>query len=125
VHNALFIEDMVHGVLIAGSDRLAQLDAQAKSAIRQVKRGYDKSYHSAFVSFTIVEMYRALGRPDLADSFVAPLVVCLGDLVAQRRFATPHGQELLIELVNAAVPVYSEHLTVRSAPSSSLSVVER
>ena len=117
VHSALFIEDMVHGVLFAGSDWLDQLDAQAISAIRQVKRGYDKSYHSAFVSFTIVEMYRALGRPDLAYPFVAPLVVCLGDLVARRKFATPHGQELLVELVNSAIPVYSEQLTVRSAPS--------
>jgi hypothetical protein len=57
VHNAIFVEDMVYRLLVAGGDRLEQPDALAISAIRQTKRGYDKAYHSAFVSYTLAEMY--------------------------------------------------------------------
>ena len=108
VHNAIFIEDMVHRVLVAGADRLGQPDAQVTSAIRQVKRGYDKAYHSALVSFTLVEMYLALGRPNLAKPFLAPLVICLDDLVDQRQFATQHGQGILLELAKAVLPIYQQ-----------------
>jgi hypothetical protein len=34
----------------------------AFSAIRQIKRGYDKSYHSAFVSFSLIELYLKLPK---------------------------------------------------------------
>lgn len=95
VHNALFLEDMVHGVLVAGGDRLEAPDALAMSAIRQEKRGYDKSYHSAFVSLAIIELYEGLDRFDLGEPFLSPLIVCLGDVVQLRQFATPNGQDLL------------------------------
>lgn len=106
VHNALFLEDMVHSVLVAGGDRLEQPDALAISAIRQVKRGYDKSYHSGFVSLTIIEMYRALGLAANGQPFIAPLMVCVEDLVKQREFATAQGQALLDELVEAVLAVW-------------------
>ena len=98
VHNALFLEDMVHGVLVAGADRLEQPDALAISAIRQVRRGYDKAYHSGFVSVTLVEFYERLGMSQRGRPFVSPLLVCVEDLVRQRAFATPHGCALLDEL---------------------------
>lgn len=115
VHNALFVEDMVHRLLVAGGDRLEQPDALTTSAIRQVKRGYDKAYHSAFVSFTLVEMYHAFGQSNLAKPFLAPLIVCLDDLVAQRHFATPRGQELLLELAETVLPIYQQDNELRSA----------
>jgi hypothetical protein len=103
VHNALFLEDMVHGVLVAGGDRLEASDALAMSAIRQERRGYDKSYHSAFVSLAIIELYEGLNRFDLAEPFLSPLIVCLGDVVRLRRFATPNGQDLLASAAKAVL----------------------
>ncbi|ATE64016.1 aKG-HExxH-type peptide beta-hydroxylase [Rhizorhabdus dicambivorans] len=103
VHNALFLEDLVHHVLIGGGDTLEQPEALTLSAIRQVKRGYDKAYHSAFVSFTVIEMYHAVGRSDLAEPYIAPLLLSCEELVNNRRFATQHGHLLLEELVAGAL----------------------
>ena len=103
VHNALFLEDMVHGVLAAGGKRLEEPDALAISSIRQVKRGYDKAYHSGFVSLTLIEMYEQLALPERARPFLAALVVCVEDLIKQRAFATVNGRDLLVELARESL----------------------
>ena len=108
VHNCLFLEDMVAGIFVAGCDRLEREDALAISAIRHVKRGYDKSYHSAFVSYAIIELYLALRKDEAAASFIDPLILCLDDLIRARRFATAHGVELLVELAERVLPLHRE-----------------
>jgi hypothetical protein len=106
VHNCLFLEDMVTNIFVAGCDRLEREDALAFSAIRQIKRGYDKSYHSAFVSFSLIELYLALRKDQDAASFINPLILCLEDLINARRFATAHGLELLVELAERVLPLH-------------------
>jgi len=103
IHNVLFLEDMVHTVFTAGGDRLSEEDALAISAIRQVKRGYDKSYHSAFVSFGIIEHYLQLGKKEKALTFLDPLTICVDDLVKNTNFITEHGKQLLFELAKQIV----------------------
>lgn len=108
VHNCLFLEDMVDSIFLAGGNRLDEDDAKAISAIRQVRRGYDKSYHSAFVSFAIVELYVLLGRPQKATEFLDPLLVCVEDLVQNTKFITDHGRMLLVELAGRLLAVRSQ-----------------
>ncbi|WP_019501610.1 aKG-HExxH-type peptide beta-hydroxylase [Pseudanabaena sp. PCC 6802] len=107
VHNALFFEDLVHCIFLAGSTRLEEPDALATSAIRQVKRGYDKSYHSAFVSQTIIEYYLAVGQVEKAASFIFPLVVCVEDLAKNTKLVSEHGKELLMDLCIKVLEKYS------------------
>lgn len=107
VHNALFLEDLVHCIFLTGSTRLEEPDALATSAIRQVKRGYDKSYHSAFVSQTIVEYYLALGQTEKAASFSFPLVICVEDLAKNTKLVSGHGKELLMNLCVKVLEKYS------------------
>lgn len=107
VHNALFLEDLVHCIFSTGSARLEEPDALATSAIRQVKRGYDKSYHSAFVSQAIVEYYLALGQAKKAASFIFPLVVCVEDLAKNTKLVSEHGKELLTNLCIKVLERYS------------------
>lgn len=107
VHNALFLEDLVHSIFSVGSARLEQSDALATSAIRQVKRGYDKSYHSAFVSQTIIEYYLAIGKNEKAASFIFPLVVCVEDLNKNTTLISEHGKQLLMNLSINVLEKYS------------------
>ncbi len=97
-HNILFLDDMVNGIFVEGGKRLEEKDALATSAIRQVKRGYDKSYHSAFVSFNIIEHYLKINKQNLTEKFIDPLIICLEDLVNNTEFITEHGRQVLFEL---------------------------
>lgn len=97
VHNRLFMEDMVEGIFLAGGARLAESDCLAISAIRRTKRGYDKSYHSAFVAFTLFELERRLGSDTNGESLDA-LTICVDDLTTNTAFLAPRGRLLLIEL---------------------------
>lgn len=108
IHNALFLEDMVNTVFTAGGSRLGEEDALAMSAIRQVKRGYDKAYHSAFVSYGLIEHYLWLNKKDKAIKFIDPLVICVEDLVKNTNFITKHGEALLFELAEQVVEIRAE-----------------
>jgi hypothetical protein len=79
--------------------RLEQDDAKALSAIRRERRGYDKSYHSAFVAYGVATFYSALGDTNKAVAFIPSLLLCLEDLAAKERFLTAHGKELLRGLI--------------------------
>jgi hypothetical protein len=105
IHNALFLDDMVQTIFTAGGSRLAEDDALAISAIRQVKRGYDKSYHSAFVSFGIITHYMKLKMHDKALKFLDPLTICVEDLVKNTNFVTSHGEQLLWELAEKVIQI--------------------
>lgn len=107
IHNVLFIEDMVTQIFLAGGSRLEEDDALAVSAIRQVKRGYDKSYHSAFVAFGIIEYYLALGNTKKARGFLDPLLVCLEDLNQNTKHISEYGRSLLHELIENTLRMHS------------------
>jgi hypothetical protein len=57
VHQCLFLEDMVRSIFIGGKTDLAVPDALVTSALRRTPRGYDKSFHSAFVAVTLSRLY--------------------------------------------------------------------
>jgi hypothetical protein len=106
LHQCLFLDEMVHTIFSGTSARLGQNDAKCVSAIRQERRGYDKSYHSAFVAFGLAKFYSALGNADRAVEFMTPLLLCLDDLAARERFLTGHGRELLQRLIGDALDLH-------------------
>jgi hypothetical protein len=72
------------------------VDDETTSAILKIKRGYDKSYHSAFVAFVITRLRDYLGIPWAA--MWQPLKSSIAELVARRDVLSPHGARLLAEL---------------------------
>lgn len=99
VHHCLFLEDMVHAVFVDGEERLAEDDAVVTSAILRIPRGYDKSFHSAFVAVVLAELNRHLGRHERHASFLAPVPTTLHGLTKRKQFLTQPGQSLLEELI--------------------------
>jgi len=98
VHNCLFLDDMVNCIFIDGEQRLGEVDALVQSSILGILRGYDKSYHSAFVAVTLAELNRRLNRPDRHDFLLSRVPKTLCGLLAKQQFLTPHGQAMLADL---------------------------
>lgn len=105
VHNSVFLEDMVRGIM-PDPDLLEREEALSTSAIRQTRRPYDKSFHSACVAAALMYYYHAIGRLDESARYLAPLQRTIADLVASDRalrlqgldVLTDNGRELLEEL---------------------------
>jgi len=100
VHNCLFLEDMVHGIFVDGEQRLGENDAIVKSAILKIPRGYDKSFHSAFVSAVLAEMNLRLDRFDRHNFFLESLPTTIEGLLTKQQFLTSYGRMILAELVS-------------------------
>jgi hypothetical protein len=107
VHNALFLEDMVHSVFVDGEDRLGQPDGLVTSAILKIPRGYDKAFHSAMVSVVLCELDRRMGRPKKAEGSLAPLASTLVGLREKDQFLTANGLDVLSELEDWAASLFA------------------
>ncbi|THH34534.1 aKG-HExxH-type peptide beta-hydroxylase [Neolewinella litorea] len=103
VHNCLFLEDMVNTIFPYSASRMAEDDALVVSAIRRTKRGYDKSYHAAFVAYALVEFYEKLGRFDKAKSLLIPLFPSLNDMRQNLTFISDNGQKHLDDLIGSVL----------------------
>ena len=97
LHQCLFLEDMVKTVF---SEPVPEMDENGlvTSAVLQRPRGYDKSFHSAFVSFAILQFYRGLGENQNDAPSIAALQNTLGELIEKRTFLTPNGVAVLDQL---------------------------
>jgi hypothetical protein len=98
VHQALFLDEMVNTIFAESVPRMAEDDATVRSAILQRRRGYDKAYHSAFVSYTLLNLRRLVGAEGEHSSNLDPLLVTLDELVMKSNFLTDHGRAILIDL---------------------------
>jgi hypothetical protein len=98
VHNALFLEDMVHGVFVDGEARLGEDDALVTSAILKIPRGYDKAFHSAVVSAVLGEFQQRLGLHEKAATALEPLATTLIGLREKDDMLTDNGRRVLSEL---------------------------
>jgi len=79
VHNCVFLEDMVRGIM-PNTELLGMEDALSISAIRQTRRPYDKSFHSACVVSGIMYYYTQIGESEKATQFLPSLRNTLEDL---------------------------------------------
>jgi hypothetical protein len=103
IHQALFLEDMVNTVFPFNALVMDESSNQALSAVRRTKRGYDKSFHSAFVAYGIVEFYNKLGDFERVAHYLAPLLTCLDELIQHPNMLTENGQRQLNALVVASL----------------------
>jgi len=98
IHTALFLEEMVHHAMPYTAKRMEEEDGLVTSSIRQVKRGYDKSYHAAFVSYGLICYYLRLGFFEKANFYLNPLIICLNELIENQKFLSENGINLIDEL---------------------------
>ncbi len=108
VHNILFIEELVNTIFRYSVQEMAEPNATAISAIRQEKRGFDKSFHSAFVSFSIAKFYLLHGSAEKVKAILPPLIVCLNDLVQNNWVLTLNGKAMLDELIDHTLSMARE-----------------
>ena len=62
-----------------------------------MRRGYDKSFHSAFVALVLARFYRRLGMKVKAKQPLTPLWTTVSELVENTTFLTPHGRNVLCD----------------------------
>jgi hypothetical protein len=94
VHNVVFLEDMVRGIMPT-PELLERDEALSISAIRQTRRPYDKSFHSACVTVGIMYFYNMIGRTRDANKHFEPLKRTVEELCASEQRLRSLGQELL------------------------------
>jgi hypothetical protein len=94
VHNVVFLEDMVRGIMPT-PELLEREEALTISAIRQTRRPYDKSFHSACVTIGIMYFYNMIGRIEDANAHFEPLKRTVEELYASEQTVRSLGQDLL------------------------------
>jgi hypothetical protein len=98
VHNALFIDDMVNALFVGGEGLLGLPENCVVSAIRQIARGYDKGFHSAYVAAVLARFFLQSGDVTKARAFITPTVRTVGELLGKPHLLFPAGQERLKDL---------------------------
>ncbi|RIK74411.1 MAG: hypothetical protein DCC68_23150 [Planctomycetota bacterium] len=116
VHNMLFVEELVNSIFSLSVQEMEEGESLAMSAIRRTPRGYDKSFHSAFVSYAITQFYLMLGRKKKALELIPGLIVCVDDLVTKKRALTRNGLDLLNQLVDGVLRFGRQHLARPEQP---------
>ena len=108
VHQCLFLDEMVNTIFSRPAPRMAEPDALVSSAILRQKRGYDRSYHSAFVAFVLAQFYWWLGERETAMGYMPSMLATTRELADKRAFVTDHGYELLVELAREALRCFGD-----------------
>lgn len=99
VHTCLFLDEMVNTIFADNVNRMASDDALVTSAILKRKRGFDKSFHSAFVAVTLAHFYNKMEIPSKAKYFISsPTRMTIEEIKTKRYFLTDHGNYILNEL---------------------------
>ncbi|WP_462253248.1 hypothetical protein [Ferruginibacter sp.] len=105
IHNCVFLEDMVRTIM-PNTNLLGVEDALSISAIRQTRRPYDKSFHSACVVTGIMYYYNQIGESERGLQYLPSLRNTVTDLqksysklAEQNLFVlSPNGYDILNDL---------------------------
>jgi hypothetical protein len=100
VHQAVFLEDMVHGLLKEGAVRLAEDDALVTTALQRRRRGFDKAFHSLFVATELAHFSDWIGQAERAADYRAGAVTTLKQLMERDQFLSSSGIERLMEVAS-------------------------
>jgi hypothetical protein len=80
---------------------MAMEDGLATSAILKRKRGFDKSFHSAFVATVLAQFYTELEMYSDANALLSSsTLITFEELKSKRQFLTIHGKKVLDEIYN-------------------------
>lgn len=98
VHQALFLEEMVHGVYAVAANEMLSTDARVVSAIRREKRPFDASFHAACVAAALLDLYRELDRPERAQPLVDGLRPSVEEMAQKDGYLNENGRQILDRL---------------------------
>lgn len=90
IHNSIFLEDMINGVL-PKQEVCETEDALTTSAILKKKRPLDRAYHSAGVSIGLMHFYHMMNDHKKANSFLDPLKITLSELKTKKNLLRERG----------------------------------
>lgn len=107
IHNVLFLDDMINSIFLVSTKELQEQSALVISAIRKEKRGYDKSYHSAFVSYGIINHYLHMKEDEKTLELIDPLMICISDLVSKTELISENGLQHIYELASDTLRLHS------------------
>ncbi|MGB7923479.1 MAG: HEXXH motif-containing putative peptide modification protein [Pyrinomonadaceae bacterium] len=96
VHNSVFLEDMVHGVM-PNPTLLEHEKALTISVIRKTRRPYDKALHSACVAAALMYFYHRLGDESAAETYLAPMRHTIRELYEHDNELHEQGLDLLAD----------------------------
>jgi hypothetical protein len=99
VHQALFLEEMVHGLYAAPVGQMADGPALVISAIRRARRPYDLAFHAACVASGLVHLNFSLGRTSRCSWLLDGLYRTLPGLHAKSAYLSSNGRAILSDLV--------------------------
>jgi hypothetical protein len=100
VHQALFLEEMVHGAYAMSNDAMSETEHRVMSAIRKQPRPYHAAFHAAYVAYVLEWMHDRLGLAGPPADNTMPLAPIVAELGERRRCLTAHGERLLDELAS-------------------------
>jgi HEXXH motif-containing protein len=98
VHQALFLEEMVHGVYSVPQPELGRGEALVVSAIRRERRPFDASFHAACVAAALVDLYQRLERPERVEPLVEGLTPSVEEMAEKESYLTEGGRQILREV---------------------------
>jgi HEXXH motif-containing protein len=98
VHQALFLEEMVHGVYTVAAKEMLSTEARVVSAIRREKRPFDASFHAACVAAALLDLYRELDRPERVGPLVEGLRPSVEEMAEKDAYLNENGRQILDRL---------------------------
>ena len=113
VHNAVFLEDMVRGLMPAPTN-LGLPGALSVSALRKTRRPFDKAFHSACVAIGMMHLYHLLGDESRVDSLLSDLRTTVRDMTRNVRAMERSGVQLLSD--NGRAILDDMHAFVEAVP---------
>lgn len=99
IHNSIFLEDMVNGVL-PKQDICETDEAHVTSAILKKKRPLDRAYHSAGVSIGLMHFYHMMNDDKKAKSFLESLKVTISELETKKYLLRSRGVQNLDGMIS-------------------------
>lgn len=112
VHNSVFLEDMIRGIL---PEPAFLNDALCLSAIRKQRRPFDKAFHSACVAAAIMYLYYRLSDEPRALSYVSATRDTIDDCLRTGRAFRASGRLLLTD--NGLEILQQLHAFARGEPN--------
>ena len=102
VHNALVLDEMVNTFYDVDPEALAAEDALVTSAIRRVRRPYDRSLHAACVAVELIDLHDHQGNAAAAARMREGVAASTCELADKSHVLSAHGRDVLAELVARA-----------------------
>jgi hypothetical protein len=79
------------------------------SSILKQRRGYDRSFHSAFVATVLLQFYEEIGIPSKLNFSIDSITQTIEELRSKSQFLTNHGKNILEELEK----LVTHHLVIK------------